>query len=102
LLGNIGGKVLSPVILPPQVCIIGISKMFDSISVVGRNEKDDEYRDHHVFHHLEDKNLTILFHKSLNMCISADHRILDGATIARFSELLKKYIENPLKIWIGN
>jgi 2-oxoisovalerate dehydrogenase E2 component (dihydrolipoyl transacylase) len=27
--------------------------------------------------------------------VSADHRILDGATVARFCEKMKEYIENP-------
>jgi 2-oxoisovalerate dehydrogenase E2 component (dihydrolipoyl transacylase) len=98
-IGNIGGKVLSPVIMPPQTCIIGISKMFDSVHVL---PADSEYEHSQAYHLVEKKDLAVIFHKAVNLCISADHRIIDGATVARFSEILKTYIENPLKIWIGN
>jgi 2-oxoisovalerate dehydrogenase E2 component (dihydrolipoyl transacylase) len=95
-IGNIGGKVLSPVILPPQVCIIGISKIFDSVAVVPRN---GDYQDSQAYQLVKKKDLAVVFHKAVNLCISADHRIIDGATVARFSELLKTYVQQPLKIW---
>ena len=31
----------------------------------------------------------------INISISADHRILDGATVARFAARMKELIENP-------
>lgn len=95
--GNIGGKVLSPVIMPPQSCIIGVSKIFDSITVVPKDNMND---DSQVFHLVENRNVAVVFHKTLNICISADHRVIDGATVARFSEVFRSFIENPLKIWV--
>jgi len=33
--------------------------------------------------------------EAINFSISADHRILDGATVARFGTRMKQLIENP-------
>ena len=33
--------------------------------------------------------------KIMNMSWSADHRVIEGATMARFSNLWKSYLENP-------
>lgn len=32
---------------------------------------------------------------------AADHRVLDGVTVARFSNLWKHYVENPTHLLIG-
>lgn len=99
-IGNIGGKQLGPVILPPQVCIIGISRMIDTVKIVHKNDID-ELNSSEVHYFEGGKEKGVVFHKSINFCISADHRVIDGAYVARFSQKLRSLIENPIKILLG-
>ena len=97
--GNIGGKIVSPIILPPQVCIIGITKMFDKLSLVNLENKDDKHNGFiGVFK--DNEKIGIASQKYVNFSISADHRIIDGAYVARFSERVRHFIENPIKIML--
>jgi len=74
--GNIGGRYFVPTILRPQAAIIAIGK---SHTQARYNEANDEFEPMEV----------------INFSISADHRILDGATVAKFGSSLKRLIENP-------
>jgi len=82
--------------MPPQACIIGISKFFDSMTVIPHDK--DIQNDSQAYCKVEGKDLSVIIHKTVNICISADHRIIDGATVAKFSQNLRIYIENPLKL----
>lgn len=82
--------------MPPQTCIIGISRFFDSITVIPKNP--DVSNESQAYCNVEGKDLSVLIHKTVNICMSADHRVIDGATVARFNQLLKNYIENPIKL----
>ncbi|XP_066995667.2 lipoamide acyltransferase component of branched-chain alpha-keto acid dehydrogenase complex, mitochondrial isoform X2 [Anabrus simplex] len=75
-IGSIGGTYTKPVLLPPEVAIGGIGK----IQVVPRYNQNDDLV------------------KTRIICISwaADHRVIDGATVARFSNTWKYYVENPI------
>ncbi|KAM9280293.1 lipoamide acyltransferase component of branched-chain alpha-keto acid dehydrogenase complex, mitochondrial isoform 3-T4 [Cariama cristata] len=72
---KIGGTYTKPVILPPEVAIGALGK----IQVLPRfNRKGEVFKA-----------------QIMNVSWSADHRIIDGATMARFSNLWKSYLENP-------
>ncbi|KAM9005676.1 lipoamide acyltransferase component of branched-chain alpha-keto acid dehydrogenase complex, mitochondrial isoform 2-T2 [Sarcophilus harrisii] len=74
-IGSIGGTYAKPVILPPEVAIGALG----AIKAVPRfNEKGE-----------------VIKAQIMNVSWSADHRIIDGATMARFSNLWKSYLENP-------
>jgi len=77
-IGSVGGTYASPVILPPEVAIGALGK----IRVLPRYNSKGEVYPAHI----------------MNVSWSADHRLLDGATVARFSNLMKNYIESPAKL----
>ena len=79
--GNIGGKYFHPVILRPQAAIIAIGKAYKKPNYAGICDATGQ--------HLWEPSDTVSF------SISADHRILDGATVANFSKRFKNYVENP-------
>jgi 2-oxoisovalerate dehydrogenase E2 component (dihydrolipoyl transacylase) len=74
--GNIGGRYFVPTILRPQAAIIAIGKA------------------HTYAKYVEDKDAFVPA-EAINFSISADHRILDGATVAKFATRMKQLIENP-------
>ncbi|CAJ1059529.1 lipoamide acyltransferase component of branched-chain alpha-keto acid dehydrogenase complex%2C [Xyrichtys novacula] len=74
-IGSIGGTYAKPVILPPEVAIGALGK----IQVLPRFDSSGQVVRGHI----------------MNVSWSADHRIIDGATMCRFSNLWKDYLENP-------
>ncbi len=63
-IGTLGGTTTCPLILPPQVCIVGIGKM----QVLPRFVKDQ-----------------VVAKTILTVSYGCDHRVIDGATVAKFS-----------------
>ncbi|XP_015510637.2 lipoamide acyltransferase component of branched-chain alpha-keto acid dehydrogenase complex, mitochondrial isoform X1 [Neodiprion lecontei] len=74
-IGVVGGTYTKPVILPPQIVI----------GAVGRTQKLPRF----------DADDKVVAAQILSVSWAADHRVVDGATIAKFSNLWKYYLENP-------
>ena len=82
--GSIGGLFGIPLILPPQVCIIGIGAMKERVGYANIDGKKE-----------------IVPQKILTNCISGDHRVLDGGTVARFGKKWKSFLEDPSSLLIN-
>lgn len=74
-IGSIGGTYAKPVILPPEVAIGALGK----IQVLPRFDASGQVVPAHI----------------MKVSWSADHRIIDGATMCRFSNLWREYLETP-------
>ncbi|KAI7901248.1 2-oxoacid dehydrogenases acyltransferase-domain-containing protein [Cokeromyces recurvatus] len=74
-IGTIGGTYANPVIISSELAIVAL----------GRIQKVPRF----------DENDRIIAKEVMPISWSADHRIIDGATIARFGNYWKQLIENP-------
>lgn len=74
-IGSIGGKTASPVVFPPQVCIGAIGSIQNRAIV--------------------DESGLVSVAQMLSISWAADHRIIDGATLAVFNKTWKRYMEHP-------
>lgn len=74
-IGNIGGTYVSPVIVDSQVAILGMGKM----RTVPAFAADG----------------TVVPKQICNFSWSADHRVVDGATMARAAEVVRGFVEEP-------
>lgn len=72
-IGNIGGTYLSPVIVDSQVAIVGVGRIRE---IPGFDEEGKVVR-----------------RSVVNFSWSADHRVVDGAVVARCSEVLRGFLE---------
>lgn len=80
-MGSIAGSVFRPMILPPEVVIGALGRM--------------KYRPRY------DAQDQLVRTPVMDVSWGADHRILDGAAVARFFKDWKTYVENPSLILAG-
>ena len=76
-LGALGGRAFTPIINPPEVAVLGVSKMIirDNITENGVEQQ-----------------------KLLPLSLSYDHRVINGADAARFCTYLKGVLEDIWKL----
>ena len=74
-IGAIGGVSASPIINKPEVAIVALGK----VQKLPRFNDEGQLEERHI----------------MTMSWSGDHRVIDGATIARFNNSWKAYLENP-------
>ncbi|GFR09288.1 lipoamide acyltransferase component of branched-chain alpha-keto acid dehydrogenase complex, mitochondrial [Trichonephila clavata] len=79
-IGAIGGTYAKPVILVPEVAIGALGK----IQALPRFDPNDQVVKRHI----------------MQVSWTADHRVIDGATICRFSNLWKTYLEDPITMLV--
>ena len=76
-LGMYGTHSFTPIINQPEASIIGVCGVEDELALI-------------------DGNVTV--RKKMMICITYDHRILNGTEVAEFESYLKSLIEHPAKI----
>lgn len=74
-IGAIGGTYMSPIVSSPQVAIGAMGKIQRLPRFVGDR--------------VEEVNI-------MQISWGGDHRVIDGATMARFSNKWKEYLESPI------
>ncbi|CAG8679497.1 12748_t:CDS:2, partial [Acaulospora colombiana] len=83
-IGVVGGSYLSPVVVTSELCIVAVGK----IQRLPRFETSRDEVTGHITEKVVPKHI-------MPVSFSADHRVVDGATVARFSEAWKILLENP-------
>lgn len=78
-LGAFGVDAFDPIIVPPQSCILGVGRIAQKPVVV---------------------NEQVAIRSMMNLCLSFDHRVLDGVPAAKFLQTLKELLEAPLLIFV--
>lgn len=76
-LGMYGVEEFTPIINQPNAAILGVCGISDELALV-----DGE----------------VVVRKVMRTCLTYDHRLLDGAVVAKFQNTLKALLENPLDI----
>ncbi|MEP6754977.1 MAG: 2-oxo acid dehydrogenase subunit E2, partial [Chthonomonadales bacterium] len=73
--GAYGIDNFDPIIVPPQACILGVCRIKVRPAVV---------------------NGQIVPRSLMNLCLSFDHRVVDGAPAAEFLARVVKLLESPI------
>ena len=78
-LGPYGVDIFNPIITPGQSAILGVCRIAEKPVVV---------------------NGQVAVRSMMNLCLSFDHRVMDGAPAARFLQKVKELLESPRQLLI--
>ena len=78
-LGACGVDVFNPVITPGQSAILGVCRIAEKPAVIGGR---------------------VAIRSMMNLCLSFDHRVMDGVPAARFLQSVKALLESPYQLLI--
>lgn len=79
--GSIGGGVVAPVIVENQMGIVGLGRA-KVVPAFGTNGE-------------------LIRREEVTLSWSADHRVIDGATVARAADLVRQLMEEPGRMLVG-
>ncbi len=77
-LGMAGIDSFIPIVVPGQCSILGVGRIFESPVPSGKDE--------------------IVIRKMMNLNLSVDHRVANGADAAQFLDFVKKQLEHPAEL----
>jgi pyruvate dehydrogenase E2 component (dihydrolipoamide acetyltransferase) len=78
-LGAYGIDTFDPIIVSPQSCILGVGRIAEKpVAAAG----------------------AVVVRSMMNLCLSFDHRVMDGAPAAEFLRRVKELLESPLLVFI--
>jgi len=78
-LGAFGVEAFNPIITPGQSAILGICRIAEKPVVIGGE---------------------VAVRSMMNLCLSFDHRVLDGAPAAQFLQKVKELLETPYQLLV--
>ena len=100
-IGSVGGTYATPVINPPEAAILGVMRMqtrpaFSPGSKAVKEKKTKASKS------ANPAALVVEARQFLPLCLTFDHRINDGAAAAAFVLEIRKHLENPEGLLVGD
>lgn len=80
-LGMFGVDTFTPILNAPQTGILGVGRIYESVSWVGENPRKAHF---------------------LRLSLTWDHRVIDGAPAAQFLQEVKSLLEQPIRLTLGD
>ncbi len=102
-IGSVGGTYATPVINPPEAAILGVMRMQTRPAFAPGSEATETKKSKAAKSGKASKTaLVVEARQFLPLCLTFDHRLNDGAAAAAFVLEIRKHLENPEGLLIGD